>query len=185
MHDYINGNSIVKDEIYKNFESSITCIICLDIIIEPTMCMKCKNVYCKQCIKDWSKHNTKCPNRCENPEYQNCKDLSQLLSKLNFNCKKCNNIINYNEMEKHYLSKCILGNVQNNSDNYEKALNERNYSFQKLNYSDKNKEPTMSLTSKLIYIFIIILFFSYNSGNYCCWENIFNTKVRNNSNKFN
>ena len=161
MHDFINENSLVKDEIYKNFESSITCLICLDIIIEPTMCIKCKNVYCRQCIKNWTKINSKCPNRCENPEYQNCLDIGQLLSKLNFSCKNCKNIINYNEMEKHCLSKCVLGN-------YEKASTERNYSFRKLEYSDKTQEPTMNLTSKLIYIFIIILFFSYNSGNDCC-----------------
>lgn len=159
MHDYINENNIVKDEIYKNFESSLICIICLDIIIEPIMCIKCQHVYCKQCIKKWSKINSKCPNRCENPEYQICLDISQLLSKLNFNCKKCKNIINYDEMEKHFLTKCLLGKIKNNSDNYEKALNERNYSFQKLDYYDKTKESTMELTSKLIYFFIIILFF--------------------------
>lgn len=156
MHDYINENSIVKDEIYKNFESSITCIICLDIIIEPMMCVKCKNVYCKQCINNWTKINNKCPNRCENPKYQNCLDIRALLSKLSFNCKNCKNIINYNEMEKHCLSKCILGKIQNKSDNYEKALTERNYNFQQLDYSDKTTEPTMKLTSKLIYFFIII-----------------------------
>ena len=92
-------------------------------------------------------------------EYQNCLDIMKLLSKLSFNCKKCKNIINYNEMEKHFLSKCLLGKMQNSSDNYEKALTERNYNFQKLDYSDKTQEPSMKLTSKLIYIFIIILFF--------------------------
>ena len=159
LHDYINENSIVKDEIYKNFESLFTCIICLDIIIEPTMCIKCKHVYCKQCIKKWCKINSKCPNRCENPEYQNCLDIMKLLSKLSFNCKKCKNVISYDEMEKHFLSKCLLGKMQNSSDNYEKALTERNYNFQKLDYSDKTQKPSMKLTSKLIYIFIIILFF--------------------------
>ena len=144
IQDYINEENLIKDQIYQNLEGSITCIICLDIIIEPIMCIKCQNVYCKKCIQNWSKINNKCPNRCQNPSYQICVSIGKLLSKLYFNCKYCKSIINYNDMEKHFLSKCQLGK---NIDNNEKPLVERDYSFQKIDY--ESKEPEMTLTSKL------------------------------------
>ena len=157
LKDYLNEDNVVKDELYKTFESSITCIICLDIIIEPTMCMKCQNVYCKECIKNWSKIDGKCPNRCENSNYQKCKSINELLSKINFNCKNCKNIINYNEVEKHCISKCQLGKNINNSENIEKPLTKRNYKFQKLETKEiSSKESEMNITSKLKKIFIII-----------------------------
>ena len=174
IHEYINENYIVKDEIYNTFESSITCNICLDIIIEPTMCMKCQNVYCKECIQNWLKINNRCPNRCENPNYQKSLSTGELLSKLNFNCKNCQSIINYNKMEKHCLSKCQLGKKL---DNIEKPLAERNFQFKKIdNYNDSSKVPEMRLTSKLKYIFIIIYFiYSNNFRYFWSWKNFINS----------
>ena len=32
LREYINNNTVIKDEIYKQFESSLCCSICLDII---------------------------------------------------------------------------------------------------------------------------------------------------------
>jgi hypothetical protein len=101
IRDYINEENVIKDEIYNNFESSLTCSICSDIIIEPTMCMNCQNVYCKKCIDDWSKKSSKCPNRCQNTSYNKSVSISEILSKLKFICKKCDNIVNYNEMKTH------------------------------------------------------------------------------------
>ena len=174
IQDYINESNIIKDEIYNTFESLITCNICLDIIIEPTMCMNCQNVYCKKCIQKWSKVNNNCPNRCQNPDYQKCLSIGELLSKLNFNCKKCKNIINYNEMEKHHLSKCQLGKKLNNLDNLEKPLNQRNFQFKKLGNTDGSSE--MTLSSKLKYFFIIIYFYYSNNFRYIwSWKNFINT----------
>ncbi len=154
IKDYLNEENLIKDQIYENLETPVICIICLDIIIQPIMCMKCKNVYCERCINNWSKKNNKCPNRCENPNYQICFSISKTLSKLNFNCKNCKKIINYNEMEKHFLSKCQLVKNSYSNDSNEKSLVERNYNFQKIN--NESKEPEMRLTSKFNYIFIFI-----------------------------
>ncbi len=101
IREYINEENVIKDEIYNNFESSLTCSICTEIIIEPTMCMNCQNVYCKKCIDDWSKKSAKCPNRCQNTSYNKSVSISEMLSKLKFICKKCDNILNYDDMKKH------------------------------------------------------------------------------------
>ena len=139
IKDYINEENLIKDEIYQELEGSIICIICLDIIIEQIMCMKCQHVYCTKCIQNWSKINNKCPNRCQNPNYKICLSIGKLLSKLFFNCKYCKSIINFYDMKKHFLSKCKLGkNIDNN---------EEPYSFQKIDYD--SKDPEMNLTSKL------------------------------------
>ena len=149
LKKYLNDENVVKDELYKAFQNSITCSICLDIIIEPTMCMKCQKAYCKDCIKNWAKINDKCPNRCQNPNYQKCLSMNELLSKLNFNCNICKNIINYNEVEKHYLSKCQLGKAINNLEKIEKPLKERNYIFHKVEATETIDEPEIRINSKL------------------------------------
>ena len=149
LKKYLNDENVVKDELYKAFQNSITCSICLDIIIEPTMCMKCQKAYCKDCIKNWARINDKCPNRCQNPNYQKCLSMNELLSKLNFNCNICKNIINYNEVEKHYLSQCQLGKAINNLEKIEKPLKERNYIFHKLESTETIDEPEIRINSKL------------------------------------
>ena len=153
IQDYINENCVIKNEIYSSLESSIFCIICLDIIIEPVMCVNCKNVYCKHCIDEWSKKNIKCPNRCENPNYQKSVALYKLLSQLSFNCKYCKKIISYNEMEKHRLSKCHLGKDVNKDNNNL----ENHYFFKKLDDREILKEPEMELKSKNIYLYIFFI----------------------------
>lgn len=171
LQDYINEENLIKDQIYQDLESSITCIICLNIIIEPMICMNCQNIYCKKCIQNWSKINNKCPNRCENSNYQKCIETSKLLSKLNFNCKHCNSIINYDEMEKHYLSKCELGNKLILEDIREDHLVKRKNVFQRI--TDSSKETDMFITSKLFFL-LIYLFFSYHFGCQRSWKNFFN-----------
>ena len=147
IRKYINEKNIIKDEIYNSIKNSITCIICFDIIYEPMMCMKCQGVYCKDCINKWSKEDKKCPNRCINPNYKNSIQISQLLTKIKFECEKCHSEIYYNEMEKHYFSKCKLG--KSTDINIEKTLSFKN--FRKLDDTDDDnifKEPEMKLTSK-------------------------------------
>ena len=69
------------------------------IIIKPQMCMKYQNVYCKKCIEDLSKRNNKCPNRCNNPNYQRSLEKAKILSKLKFKCQKCGNQFSYDELK--------------------------------------------------------------------------------------
>ena len=150
IRKYINEETVIKNEVYNNIENSIICIICLDIIIDPMICNNCQTVYCKNCIEKWSKIDKRCPKRCINPIYQKCLKIQKLLSKLTFNCEKCRNIINYDEIEKHYISKCQLGN-----ENIEKSLIE----FKILDDTDIDEiaEPNMKLTSKIIFFNLIFI----------------------------
>ena len=81
MEEYINNNKIVKDAVYNAFKGAITCPLCSNVLIDPIMCTKCQNVYCKKCIDEWEKKNNTCPNRCENPNYQKSIGKQELLSK--------------------------------------------------------------------------------------------------------
>ena len=101
MEKYINEGTVVDNEIYQLFKESVICPICTNILIEPVMCMKCQNSYCKRCSEDWSKKNDKCPNRCENPNYQRSLEKNNILSKLKFKCENCGEQIFYDKVEKH------------------------------------------------------------------------------------
>ena len=154
VRKYMTENHIIKDEIYNSVENKIFCIICLDVLIDPVMCMNCKGVYCYHCIKKWSEIDNKCPNRCQNPNYQNSSQTCQLLSKIKFECSDCKKNINYGEMEKHCISYCKLGN-----DNIEKK-------FEKLEETEGNvEEAKTKLKSNLkLLIFNIYYLYSYYIG---------------------
>lgn len=106
LKDYINEETVVKDEIYNSIKDSIICQICKDIMINPMKCMECPNSFCIKCIEKWNLRKKTCPNRCQNPNYKFNRPLLQILSNLKFECKKCKNIINYDDMIKHINSKC-------------------------------------------------------------------------------
>jgi hypothetical protein len=112
VHDYINENNLIKDEAYKRLGCSIKCPICIDIIIEPMQCEKCNNLFCKKCLESWSRVDKRCPNRCKIPNYKNSPEKEELFSQLKFKCKKCQKVIKYSEMKRHYYLKC--GTEKNN-----------------------------------------------------------------------
>ena len=101
MENYINEETVVKDGVYLIFKDDVICPICSNLIINPMMCMRCQNVYCKKCIEAWNKKDNKCPNRCENPDYHKSLEKSNTLSKLKFKCEKCGEEILYNNVQKH------------------------------------------------------------------------------------
>ena len=107
LRDYINYQTVIKDEIFKNFEYSLTCSICSDIMINPMMCMNCQAVFCKSCIDDWSKKSAHCTNRCQNTNYKKSILSQNFLSKLKFICRNCEKVINYDDVKEHSLIKCF------------------------------------------------------------------------------
>ena len=54
MEKFINEGTVVNNEIYQVFKDSVMCPICSNILIEPVICMKCQNSYCKRCSEDWT-----------------------------------------------------------------------------------------------------------------------------------
>jgi hypothetical protein len=101
MEEYINLKTVIKNEIYNTFEGFIKCPLCSGIIINPVMCMKCQNAFCKKCAEDWSRKDSKCKNGCLEPNYQKCLGKKDILSKLAFKCQKCQSEFQYDDAEKH------------------------------------------------------------------------------------
>ena len=106
MESYINKDTIIENDIYKLFQSSVTCPLCQNIYIKPIMCIKCQKVYCKRCIDNLNQNEKKCQSKCESPEFKNCIAKNDILTKLKFVCVGCNEEIGYDEAEKHHNSCC-------------------------------------------------------------------------------
>ena len=99
MDKFINNDTIIKDDIYKSFKGLISCPLCNNILIEPVMCMKCQKSFCKKCINEMA--DIKCPNNCEQANFQNCISKNEILTKLKFKCKYCKSILSYDDALKH------------------------------------------------------------------------------------
>ena len=95
-----------------------------------------------------------CPNKCENPQYKKCVLVGEILSKLNFTCKDCSNVVNYDKMERHVYSKCDteevnykLINQDSNSDGIFQVVNIR-----KMDRKKWYNQPKTRMKSNYIYI---------------------------------
>ena len=148
IQEYINEENVINDKSYKSFQDSIICQICKNILIEPIMCIHCKQVYCKGCINKWKIINAKCPFRCINPNYQISQEMCQILSKLRFKCKNCDKIFKYNDMKNHFAGCNILSNYINDI-NPDEVIN--NGFFEKLeNKQDVVLESKNKIRSKYL-----------------------------------
>ena len=128
MENYIDGYTIVANEIYLSFKEDVVCPICSNILIEPQMCTNCQNVYCRKCLNEWTKKSNQCPNRCDTPNYITSKEKLNIISKLKFKCKKCGEQISHEQMEKH-ISLC---NPNNNKKKKVKRLKDEDLERVKL-----------------------------------------------------
>ena len=106
MEEYINDDTLIKNDVYNAIKNIAVCPSCHKILIEPLMCLKCQTVYCQKCVKSWEKNEDKCPNKCIEPNYQPSKGKIVLLSSLQFKCKDCKMTIKYNEFKKHKEECC-------------------------------------------------------------------------------
>ena len=114
MEQYVNEETIIKNDKYESFKELIFCPICECLMIEPVMCLECQNNFCKNCIESWKKKNGNCPNRCENPIFKNVIGKNCLISKFNFKCiKGCGAEIPFNDITTHYNSDCLNNNSIN------------------------------------------------------------------------
>ena len=108
------SENIIKDAVYESIKDYIFCPICLNIKYHPVMCMKCQNTFCKKCIEKWDINRKGCPYKCISPNYKYSLLAGNMLSKLNFKCSECSKIINYEQVERHYLSKCDTIDIKYN-----------------------------------------------------------------------
>ena len=110
--DYNEKLEISPDDIYninevQNMKDLLTCPICLNILITPVQCNICNKCFCEPCINNYINLNNKCPFNCPSPQYLGNKFVDNVLSILKFQCKNgCKQIVNYNDLEKHYEEDC-------------------------------------------------------------------------------
>ena len=82
-------------EFFKNIEYDITCSICTDYLSNPVFCNKCKNNFCKECIKKWYKNNKNCPFKCEKMIFYDNRILNNIITEiLKFNFNNESNLVN-------------------------------------------------------------------------------------------
>jgi hypothetical protein len=113
MEEYVNNKTLVEEEISLAFKPLSICPLCESILIKPLMCMKCQKAFCKKCIDKYKENNSKCPNGCNSPDFQNCIGKNEILSKLKFKCLECGEKIPYDEAEKHHNYDCKGKKVSN------------------------------------------------------------------------
>ena len=101
---YFTEESIVKDKIYMLMKDTITCKICQKIIKNPMMCTSCQKTYCKNCLTAFRKT---CPNGCKNPNYLKNMSVTDILSKIKYECQNCGKQIKSEDIKSHLDSNCV------------------------------------------------------------------------------
>lgn len=98
------SSSLLLSE-FKSFEESLTCPICMKLLIDPICCSTCHYTMCKNCCESWLKVNNTCPNKCEefNEEPLN-RFAMALLSNIKLSClnKECKKVLSYDGFSTHY-----------------------------------------------------------------------------------
>ena len=97
-------NAIENEKLLKR----LTCGICLNILWKPVSCSQCQINFCESCITIWlNKSPAKCPNRCTTTfkKMKVSPVLNDLLSEFSIKCqfanKGCEQILGYDQLEKH------------------------------------------------------------------------------------
>ena len=107
MEQYVNEETVIKNELYESLKDNILCQICQCFMIEPIICLNCQNYFCNDCIESWKKKSNLCPLNCENPIYKSVIGKNNLISKLKFKCiKGWGEELLYDNIKEHYNSKC-------------------------------------------------------------------------------
>ena len=165
MEQYINEDTIIKNDKYESFKENIICPICECLMIEPVICLSCQNNYCKNCIESRKKKDGSCPNECENPIFKNVIGKNRLISKFKFKCiKGCGAKIPFDDINNHYNSNC-LNNISNTAQ-IETPKNEKS----KMTMLTKEQVAELKGNKSLLYmsskINKLIKFYSNNIGRY-------------------
>jgi len=82
----------------------LLCKVCFSIVKDPKSCQECDEIFCGDCIKNFSKNNNKCPN-CRNAPFKEMKinKFNKIvLNELKLFCpQNCKQIVSYENLMKH------------------------------------------------------------------------------------
>ena len=107
MEEYVNEETIIKNELYDTLKDDITCSICHHLMIHPVMCMNCLNIYCNKCIENCKNKGESCPNNCKEFNFKDVISKNNHINKFKFRCiKGCGAEIPFDDINKHYSEKC-------------------------------------------------------------------------------
>ena len=59
--DELTRTNLVVDN--NKLSPTLQCSICLDLVMEPIECNNCSKLFCKECINNWLKNSSECPNK--------------------------------------------------------------------------------------------------------------------------
>ena len=103
MEEYVNENTIVKNNIYDALKDSIMCSVCSKIMIEPLVCLCCQSKICKKCYNKIGD----CNNNCGKDYIKEVIEKNNFITKFKFRCiKNCGEEIEFNDIKEHYKSNC-------------------------------------------------------------------------------
>jgi hypothetical protein len=114
IHD--SEYEIYNPEIFKvNLEEKyyyFLCQICSCLVIDPMNCKNCERIFCKKCIKDYSRYTNLCKNRCRlelTPLSRLLRNIfEQIKIKCSFYYKGCNEYLNCQNFYEH-VNLCKYG----------------------------------------------------------------------------
>ena len=92
---------ISNKEYYEGIKDIVTCLICLDIVLDPVQCDKCQHCFCSKCIQNCKQ----CPLRCNNSNFTPAFLCKKLLSEIEFKCA-CEEKFKYDNLLKHKIEEC-------------------------------------------------------------------------------
>ena len=62
----LHNNNISRGNLLSNLTTispTLQCAICLDLVMAPVECKFCTKLFCKDCIDNWLKNDSECPNK--------------------------------------------------------------------------------------------------------------------------
>lgn len=138
MEKYVNEDTIIKTDAYEIIKDNLLCPICKHLMVEPVICLNCQNTLCKKCSENLKAKGQNCPYNCENSILKDVIGKNNLITKFKYRCiKGCGEELSFNDIEKHYNSKCCLKKI--------KTLTPQ----QAAEYKKKYKKEIPFITSKL------------------------------------
>ena len=109
MEQYVNEETIIKNELYDTLKDNIHCPICKKLMIHPVMCMSCLNIYCNKCTDEMKEGKKKCQNECSELNFKDVIGKNNHIEKFKFKCiKGCDEEISFENINKHYSENCLL-----------------------------------------------------------------------------
>ena len=103
--EYFSDDNIIEEGYYIGIKDLITCPLCSKIIKDPYMCNICQKNYCKKCLEKDYKLKT-CPNEKIQTTFSPYINFNTLISKVQYRCKNCLNIVVQSDIKTHLESNC-------------------------------------------------------------------------------